>query len=54
MCRCFFHPGHIYAQVSLPTPVIGELRYKYYNVFAIYLQNQSYHDIQDIEICYIR
>ena len=27
-----------------------KLRYKYYNVIAIYMQNQLYHEIQDIEI----
>ena len=29
---------------------LENLRYKYYNVIAIYMQNQIYHEIQDIEI----
>ena len=29
---------------------LEKLRYKYYNVIAIYIQNQPYHEIQDIEI----
>ena len=29
---------------------LEKLRCKYYNVIAIYMQNQPYHDIQDIEI----
>ena len=29
---------------------LEKLTYKYYNVIAIYMQNQLYHEIQDIEI----
>ena len=29
---------------------LEKLRYKYYNVIAIYMQNQLYHEIQDIKI----
>ena len=29
---------------------LEKLRYKYYNVVTIYIQNQPYHEIQDIEI----
>ena len=29
---------------------LEKLRYKYYNVIAIYMQNQLYHEIEDIEI----
>ena len=29
---------------------LEKLRYKYYNEIAIYMQNQLYHEIQDIEI----
>ena len=29
---------------------LEKLRYKYYNVIAIYMLNQPYHEIQDIEI----
>ena len=29
---------------------LEKIRYKYYNVVTIYMQNQLYHEIQDIEI----
>ena len=29
---------------------LEKLKYKYYNVIAIYMQNQPYHEIQNIEI----
>ena len=29
---------------------LEKLRYKYYNLIAICMQNQPYHEIQDIEI----
>ena len=29
---------------------LEKLRYKYYDVIAIYIQDQPYHEIQDIEI----